>query len=116
VSLESLIKFRVAGKAPAAVWVVVGKCPASIKDMPDCISVSTKPFALDWRAVKGLHVDVFDLSNDGLLLDQTINAIEQAEPKAVGVACDAGTVGLSEQHEFILNAIRRHLADPERLN
>lgn len=110
-SIDSLIKFRIGGRAPAAIWVVVGKCPASIKDLPDCIAVSAKPFAMDWRAVKGLHVDVFDLSDDRLLLDQTIEAIEQAEPKAVGVACDLGTVGLSDQHEFTMNAIRRHLAN-----
>ena len=109
-SVESLIKFRIAGRAPAAVWVVVGKCPSRLRDLPDCIAVSAKPFAIDWRAVKGLHVDVFDLGSDPVLLDQTIEAIEQASPKAVGVACDLGVAGLSDRHEFTLKAIRRHLA------
>lgn len=109
-SVESLIKFRIAGRIPAAVWVVVGKCPSRLRDLPDCIHVKDKPSAIDWRAVKGLHVDVFDLGDDRLLLDQTIEAIEQAEPSAVGVACDLGVVGVSDDHEFSLRAIRRHLA------
>jgi hypothetical protein len=111
VSLESLSKLRASGRAPAALWVVVGNCPDSIKALPDTIAVTSKPSAMDWRPVMGLHVDVFDLGNDNALLGETIDAIERALPKAVGVACDAGTVGLSEEHEFTLNAIRRHLAN-----
>jgi hypothetical protein len=110
-SLQSLSRLRVQGGAPKAIWVVVGNCPESIRDLPDTIAVTEKPSAMDWRPVVGLHVDVFDLSNDNTLLGETIDAIEKASPKAVGVACDAGTVGLTQDHEFTLNAIRRHLAD-----
>lgn len=108
-SLESLTKLRLNGGAPAAIWVVVGNCPESIRNLPDTIAVDSNPAAMDWRPVVGLHVDVFDLSNDNALLDQTIGAIEAASPKAVGVACDAGVIGLSEDHEFVMRAIRRHL-------
>ena len=109
-SLESLAQMRSTGAAPAAVWVVVGSCPDSIKSLPDTVYVKSKPAAMDWRPVFGLHVDVFDMGNDNTLLDETIGAIEAAFPKAVGVACSAGVVGLSDQHEFILKSIRRHLA------
>lgn len=109
-SLESLAKLRMQASAPAAIWVVVGKCPESIRHLPDTIAVESKPSAMDWRPVMGLHVDIFDLSNNNALLDETIGAVEQAFPKAVGVACDSGVVGLSERHEFVMRAIRRHLA------
>lgn len=109
-SLQALAAMRKSGHAPAAVWVVVGRCPDSLKNLPDTIAVNSAPAAMDWRAVVGLHVDIFDLSEDGALLDQTIEAIERAHPLAVGVACTAGVVGLSDEHEFSLRAIRRHLA------
>lgn len=110
-SLESLSRMRSEGAAPAAVWVVVGKCPDSIKHLPDTVSVSEKPASMDWRAVFGLHVDVFDLGGGSELLCETLEAIEAGFPKAIGVACDAGVVGLSDQHEFSLRTIRRHLAN-----
>jgi len=109
-SLQSLAALRTSGRAPAAVWVVVGNCPDSIKHLPDTVAVAGQPAAMDWRAVVGLHVDVFDLGEDSVLLDQTIEAIERANPLAVGVACTAGVVGLSDEHEFSLRAIWRHLA------
>jgi hypothetical protein len=109
-SLQTLTAMRKTGRAPAAIWVVVGNCPDSLKNLPDTIAVSRAPAAMDWRPVVGLHVDVFDLSEDAVLLDQTIEAIERAHPLAVGVACTAGVVGLSDEHEFSLRAIRRHLA------
>jgi hypothetical protein len=110
-SLQSLARLRVQGGAPKAIWVVVGNCPESIRDLPDTIAVTEKPAAMDWRPVVGLHVDVLDLSKDQSLLFQTIEAIEQASPKALGVACDLDVVGLSDQHEFTLKAIWRHLAN-----
>lgn len=110
-SLETLTKLRMQGGAPAAIWVVVGNCPQSIRHLPDTIAVDSKPSAMDWRPVMGLHVDIFDLSHDNALLDETIEAVEKAFPNAVGVACDEGVVGLSERHEFVMRAIRRHLAN-----
>jgi hypothetical protein len=110
-SVESLIKFRLAGRAPAAIWVVVGKCPERLLNLPDCIAVTAKPASMDWRSVVGLHVDIFDLGDDPALLDETIESVEGGFPSAVGVACDLGVVGLSDEHEFSMRAIRRHLAD-----
>lgn len=108
-SLQSLTQLRASGRAPAALWVVVGNCPASIKHLPDTIAVADKPMDMDWRPVVGLHVDVFDLSGDGWLLAQTMDAIEAAKPKCIGVACDAGVLGLSEDHERVLWRIWKHL-------
>jgi len=110
-SLAALANFRRSGSAPAAIWVVVGNCPESIRALPDTIAVTEKPAAMDWRPVVGLHVDIFDLSDDDWLLCQTMDAIEAAQPKAIGVACNAGVLGLSEQHERVMTRIRRHLAN-----
>lgn len=109
-SLESLTQLRKSGRTPAALWVVVGKCPQSIRALPDTIAVDEKPDAMDWRPVIGLHVDVFDLSNDPMLLLRTMDAIEAAKPKCIGVACNEGVLGLSEQHERVMTRIWRHLA------
>lgn len=109
-SLQSLTNMRRGGSAPAAVWVVVGNCPDSIKHLPDTIAVADKPEAMDWRPVVGLHVDVFDLGADGWLLAKTMDAIEAANPKAIGVACDVGVLGLDESHKRALWRIWRHLA------
>jgi hypothetical protein len=111
-SLETLAKFRTAKRsAPAAVWVVVGNCPTSIRQLPDTVAVDADPTSMDWRPVVGLHVDVFDLSGDPMLLLRTMDAIEAAGPKAIGVACDQGVMGLSEQHERAMTRIWRHLAN-----
>lgn len=110
-SLASLTALRATGRAPAAIWVVVGSCPDSIKSMPDTIAVAAKPAAMDWRPVVGLHVDIFDLSDDPMLLLGTMDAIEAAGPKAIGVACAEGVMGLSEQHERVMTRIWRHLAN-----
>ena len=110
-SLESLAKLRRSGSKPAALWVVVGNCPNSIRELPDTIAVDEKPGSMDWRPVMGLHVDIFDLSGDSWLLCQTMDAIEAAQPKCIGVACDAGVLGLSEQHERVMTRIWRHLAN-----
>ena len=110
-SLETLTKLRKSGGKPAALWVVVGNCPQSIRALPDTIAVDEKPDAMDWRPVVGLHVDVFDLSNDPMLLLRTMDAIEAAQPKCIGVACNEGVLGLSEQHERVMTRIWRHLAN-----
>jgi len=108
-SLESLSKLRASGRAPAALWVVVGNCPESIRALPDTIAVTEKPAAMDWRPVVGLHVDIFGMSDDDMLLLETMDAIEAAGPKAIGVACTNGVMGLSEQHERVMTRIWRHL-------
>lgn len=113
-SLDALIRLRQQHKRPAVVWVVVGAGPKRLHELPDCIEVRGNPESMDWRAVVGLHVDVFDLSGNNDLLDRTIGAIEAASPKGVGVACDMDVVGLDDQHEFYLRAIRRHLANSVR--
>ena len=110
-SLESLTQLRKSGGKPAALWVVVGKCPQSIRSLPDTIAVDGNPDAMDWRPVVGLHVDIFDLSDDAMLLLRTMDAIEAANPKAIGVACTEGVMGLSEQHERVMAGIWRHLAN-----
>lgn len=109
-SIEALIALRKKRHAPAAVWVVVGAAPQRLAGLADCIEVKASPAAIDWRAVAGLHVDVFDLTGDADLLNKTIEAIEGGHPQAISVACDHGVVGLSHDHEMTLHKIRRHLA------
>jgi hypothetical protein len=110
-SIEALMKLRVQGGTPPSVWVVVGDCPDRLIELPDCIRVSAKPAAMDWRAVIGLHVSVFDIGDHPELLDETLDAIDAAEPEAISVACDHGVCGLNHDHEMVLHRIRRHLAN-----
>ena len=110
-SLSSLLKMRVEREVPASVWVVVGPCPERLLDLPGCISVTDRPMFMDWRPIVGLHVDVFDLSGNSALLDQTIGALESANAGCIGVCCDLETMGLSPEHEMNMKAIRRHLAN-----
>ena len=110
-SLSTLTKLRMKRVCPAAVWVVVGPCPHRLLDLPSCIAVTERPAHMDWRAVVGLHVDVFDLSGNPELLDQTIGAIEAADADCIGVAMAGETIGLSAEHETIMKKIRRHLAN-----
>lgn len=109
-SLNTLAQLRARGAAPAAIWVVVGDCPDNIKDLPDTIAVKDSPEKMDWRPVFGLHVDIFDLQKDEMLLLRTMDAVEAAKPNCIGIACDAGVHGLSEQHERVLWKIWRRLA------
>lgn len=112
-SLATLSKLRINGQCPPSIWVVVGTCPKRLLDLPDCIAVTERPAFMDWRAVVGLHVDVFDLSGDAELLDQTIGAIGAADAGCIGVACDLDTIGLSPEHEKAMKHIRRHLANTQ---
>ena len=109
-SLSSLIKMRYDRERPASVWVVVGVCPERLIDLPFCIAVTERPAFMDWRPVVGLHVDVFDLSGNPKLLDQTIGALESANAGCIGVCCELETIGLSPAHEMNMKHIRRHLA------
>lgn len=111
-SLESLTKLRVYGGTPPAVWVVIGDCPERLRNLPDTIEVKSNPGAMDWRSVVGLHVDIFDLADDDMLLLRTMDAIEAAKPKAIGVACQHAVMGLSEQHERAMSRIWSRLANP----
>ena len=109
-SLENLLKLRrETGKVPPAVWVVIGQVPARLRDLPDCIHVQHGAFPPDWRAVHGLHVDVFDLSGSEYLLGRTLDALEAAKPRAIGVACRQGVIGVSTGHEAVMRRIWRHL-------
>lgn len=109
-SIHALLKLRQeTGKIPQAVWVVIGQVPSRLKDLPDCIQVQHGAFPPDWRAVVDLHVDVFDLMGSEYLLARTLTALEAAKPKAIGVACHQGVIGLSAQHETAMRRIWRHL-------
>lgn len=112
-STEALIRLRKSGSMPAAVWIVIGECPDRLRDLPDCIHIKTtdKPANMDWRAVMGLHVDIFDMADNETLLLETINAIEAAQPKALGIACKAEVMGLSKEHEGAMWLIWRHLGN-----
>ena len=110
-SAEALAKLRSSGRAPVAVWVVVGECEARLRGLPDTIHIraTDNPCGMDWRPVFGLHVDVFNTGASDALLDKTLAAIEAAQPKAVSVACEHGVVGLSPEHEMTLHRIWRRL-------
>lgn len=109
-SLHTLLALRKqTHKVPRAIWIVIGKAPSRMRDLPDCIEVSHGNFPADWRCVVGLHVDVFDLSGSEYLLGKTLDALEAAQAKAIGVACHQGVLGLSEEHETAMRQIWRHL-------
>jgi hypothetical protein len=105
-SLQTLIEMRKGGHIPGAVWVIVGKPPKFLPDQPDYIVVNPDNFQTDFRAIIGLHVDVFELvdSNTAQVcrLQALYGGIEASKPKSVGVACSDGIIGLNAAHESML--------------
>lgn len=104
-SLESLSNLRRHRfKKPAAVWVLVGNAPKWYLDQPDTIFVrpGQDPREMDWRAVTGLHVDVFECGDFYKLWMATVDAIEAAKPASAGFVCKAGCAGMNWDHEVVL--------------
>lgn len=107
-SLQSLIKLRIQQRmAPDAVWVLVGNVPAWMEDTPATVMVRPGCLNFDFRALIGLHVDVFELGNHWNLLDKVMTALELAPPKSRGLACLAGVAGLNPAHELFLDKAHR---------
>lgn len=106
-SLESLVKLRTQGHAPTAVWVIVGDSPSWLPDTPSHIFVrpTDTPERMDWRAVVGMHVDLFEMGKYRELLDRVGKAVDAAQVKSCGIACKDGAFGLSKQHEAVLKQI-----------
>ena len=101
-SLQSLIELRKSGSVPNAVWVIVGKPPKWLPDSPDYIVVGPNDTNTDFRALVGLHVDVFDLGNQECHLNAICDAIDASKPKTNGIACSDGFSGLNAAHESML--------------
>ena len=101
-SLQSLIDLRLSGSAPSSVWVIVGKRPAWLPDSPDYIEIGPNDKTTDFRALVGLHVDVFDLGNRECHLNAILGAIGASKPKSNGIACPEGVSGLNARHESML--------------
>ena len=98
-SLQSLIELRKSGSVPGAVWVIVGNTPKWLPDSPDYIVVNPNNIPTDFRALVGLHVDVFELFDADIdkiwRLEALYDAIEASKPKSVGLANADGFSGLN---------------------
>lgn len=103
-SLQSLIELRKSGQVPNAVWVLIGVKPKWLTDSPSivCVDLAQDPLSLDFRAVIGLHVDVFELTNDESFCERVERAIDAAKPKSTGLATRNGISGLNSQHVELL--------------
>lgn len=103
-SLQSLIELRKSGQVPAAVWVLIGSKPKWLIDSPNIVFVdlSQDPLSLDFRAMIGLHVDVFELCQDETFCERVERAVDSAKPKSSGLATRHGFSGLNEQHVELL--------------
>jgi len=109
-SIESLVKLRVQRKlAPAAVWVVVGDVPAWLEDEPDTVLVKPGHSDFDFRALIGLHVDIFEIGDHRDLLAKVCDAADKAKPRSYGLICLGGISGISQPHELALERIHRML-------
>lgn len=102
--LQSLTYLRMNGKAPAAVWVVVGDKPRMQLEGPDLVLIRPTDDVkrMDFRPLIGLHVDVFENGDYPDLFEATAVAIDAAKPKTTGLANRNGVDGLSPEHDVIL--------------
>lgn len=110
-SIEQLINLRTKQRlAPPAVWVLVGDIPVWVEDAPDTVTIKPGCTDFDFRALIGLHVDVFELGDHYRLMGAVFEAVERAKPKSRGLACLAGVAGLNAEHERILSESKRMLS------
>lgn len=102
--LQSITYLRMNGKAPAAVWVVVGDKPRMQLEGPDLVLIRPTDDVkrMDFRPLIGLHVDVFENGDYPDLFEATAVAIDAAKPKTTGLANRNGVDGLSPEHDVIL--------------
>lgn len=103
----ALAGMRRNGRSPRSVWVYVGKPPKYITQKPDVMVVDKNPKTIDWRAVVSLHVDVVEVGNNAALLLATLDCIEAAKPKSIGVASRAGVIGINDDHTQLLQKLMR---------
>lgn len=110
-SLQSLIDLRKSGQVPNAVWVLIGAKPKWLIDSPNIVAIdlAQDPLSLDFRALIGLHVDVFELSGDDAFCERIERAIDAAKPKSSGLATRHGFSGLNDQHIDVLRKAREML-------
>ena len=103
-SLQDLTYLRISGKVPAAVWVVVGDRPNTPVEGPDIVTIRPTDDVrrMDFRALVGLHVDVFENGDHTELFKATAQAIDAAKPKSTGLATRNGVDGLNDEHEAML--------------
>ena len=112
-SLQSLTKLRIEKRrAPPIVWVLVGNIPKWIEEhSPDMVAIRPGATDFDFRALIGLHVDVFELGDHCALLEKTLTALDSVHPKSRGLACLCGVAGTSPEHERILKNAKEHLCN-----
>jgi hypothetical protein len=104
-SLDSLKKLRVDGYKPKAVHVLVGDFPLWANSETDTVCVKFVK-GMDLRPLVGLPVSIFQLGDCDALLTEVINAVEAAKPESLAVASNHGMVGLSPEHERILDRLK----------
>jgi hypothetical protein len=109
--MKALTELRIAGHAPKLVWIVVGDVPRFVDLGVDVIRIAPtdKPSQMDLRALVMLDVTMFEIGKHGALFNQAIHAVEAAKPAALSLACRKGVVGVSDDHEHIINKVWRVL-------
>jgi len=110
-SLESLRSLRRQGHRPGVVWVIVGNAPAWLDDGADTVTVrpGANPRFMDLRPLVGLDVDIIELARDDALMASTMDAVEAADARVIGVVGSAGVTARSTGHERVLQKARELL-------
>lgn len=108
-SLEQLKNMRIHGYKPKSVTVLVGNIPAWLEEDATtvCVTHLDNVRNMDLRALVGLPVSIIQLGDCDPLLIQTISAVDAVKPESVSIAANKGIVGLSREHERVLESIKR---------
>jgi hypothetical protein len=105
-SIDTLKKLRIDGYKPKAVHVLVGDFPAWANAETDTVCIKSVK-GMDLRPLVGLPVSIFQIGDCNALLVEAINAIEAIKPESLAVASNTGMVGVSPEHERILESLQR---------
>lgn len=105
-SLDSLKKLRIGGYKPKAVHVLVGDFPVWANDEADTVCLKAVK-GMDLRPLVGLPVSIFQIGDCNPLLIEAIHAVQAVNPESLAIASNAGMVGLSPEHERILENLQR---------
>lgn len=105
-SIDSLKKLRIDGYKPKFVHVLVGDFPAWANAETDTVCIKTVK-GMDFRPLVGLPVSIFQLGDCNALLIEVIHAVEAVKPESLVIASNAGMVGLTPEHEHILESMQR---------
>lgn len=105
-SLDTLKKLRIDGYKPKAVHVLVGDFPAWANAEADTVCLKTVK-GMDLRPLVGLPISIFQIGDCNALLVEAIHAVEAVKPESLAIASNAGMVGLTPDHERLLESLQR---------